>query len=313
MEDDGRGPEQHGFLDAANTSAPGLHHSITDSLRQAVLMAAVLDDIDVSPAEHGVVLDGMPPLALTWEQLDQAVAPRDPVSPDGRARLVGWLTMVRWVADLPHDHVVERLRPVGLPPTHTLHPGDAWVRERVPGDLLDLGFGLTAIDPDDPDAVLVVPPGILEAVGVDPAPLWTAMQEYLERMGEVAALRLERDPETPLRPMGDADVVTLLGSRALRSALAQADGVGMRGVAAPMRTRGWTDPDHVDSAFALAAVAATVDAEQGLPCAALVTDDGVYRSIGGFVPSDFVLREAKAPGRGKHHKPGLRAVRYRST
>jgi hypothetical protein len=284
-----------------------------DALRQAVLMAAVLDDVDVTPADDGIVLDGMPPLALPWALLVEAMAGVDPVSSAGRAHLVAWLTLVRSLADLPHDHIVDRLRPVGLPPVHSLHPGAAWVRERVPGGLLDLGFGVTAIDAADPDAVLVLLPGALEAIGLEPARHWAAMKAYLERMGEVAALRLDRDPELPLRPMGDADVVTLLGSRALRSALAQADGVGMRGLAAPMRSRGWTDPDHVDSAFALAALAATSDVEQGLPCAVLVTDDGLYRSIGGHVPSDFVLREARSPRRGRHRRTEPLPVRYRAT
>lgn len=284
-----------------------------DALRQAVLMAAVLDDVDVTPADDGVLLDGIPPIHVPWDSLGEALDGLDPLSAAGRTRLVLWFTLVRWVADLPHDHIVERLRPVGLPPTHALHPGAPWVHTRIPGGLLDLGFGVTAVDPVDPDAVHVLLSGVLEAVGLTPSYHWPAMLAYLERMGEVAALRLERDPELPLRPMGDADVITLLGAQSLRTALAHADGVGMRGLAAPMRSRGWTDPDHVDSAFALAAVAATADHEQGLPCAVLVTNDGLYRSIGGYLPSDFVLREARASSGGRHRRPELRPVRYRST
>ena len=108
------------------------------------------------------------------------------------------------------DHLREVARPVGLPVDHPLHPGLDWVRHRVLGDTLDLGLGFVGVGAD-PDEVVVVPQGALDAAGVDPAPWWPVVRDYLERMGAVAAERLGDQPV--LRPIGDCDVVTLLGSR----------------------------------------------------------------------------------------------------
>ena len=81
------------------------------------------------------------------------------------------------------------------------------------GGTLDLGFGFVGVGPD-PDEVVVIPQGALDAAGVDPAPWWPAALDYLERMGAIAAQRLGSSPV--LRPIGDCDVVTLLGSQELR-------------------------------------------------------------------------------------------------
>jgi hypothetical protein len=275
-------------------------------------MVSVLDDIDVRPADDGVVMDGGHDLFLAWADLAQAVAGLDPVSEEGRTALARWLRAARTLADLHPDELVGRLRPLALTPDHRLHPGAVWARTEVPGGLLHLGFALAGLDPSDPDLLTVAPRGLLEATGLDLLAAWAEQIGYLERMGHVAALRLMRDPEAPLRPMGDCDVLTLLGSRTLRAQLADADGVGMRGVAVPMRSRGWTDPDHVDSAFARAAAAATDDDQRGLQGAVLVTRDGIYSSIDGAIASDFTLREVKQ-GRRRRADDALRPVRYRST
>jgi hypothetical protein len=283
-----------------------------DVLRKAVLMAAVLDDIDVVPADDGVVMTGAHDLFLAWSDLSWGVAGCDPCSAEGRRILVRWLTTARRWADLPVELAMSHLRPVALPRGHALHPGDSWVRRTVPGDVLDVGLGLVGLDPARPDELQIAPRGLLELTGVDLDASWHGADDYLERMGAMAAHRLRRDPEAPLRPMGDCDALTLLGSFAFRRALAEADGVGMRGVAVPMRRRGWTDPDHVASAFARAAASATDDEARGLSDAVLVTVDGVYTSIGGLLPSDFTLREAKDRRPAQQDRTFDRPVRYRS-
>jgi hypothetical protein len=78
-----------------------------------------------------------------------------------------------------------------------------------------------------------------------------------------------------LRPVGGCDVLTLLGTRPLRAALAGGDGSGMRAVAVPTRQRGWFDLRRVDPAFVGAAWAATTEADRGLSSALLVTRDEV--------------------------------------
>jgi hypothetical protein len=290
-----------------------VHLTDPQALRRAVLMAAVLDDVDVRPADDGVVMTGGHDLFLAWSDLAHGVAGHDPCSADGRLVLVRWLRTARAWADLPHDLALSHLRPVGLPREHCLHPGATWVRQAVDGDVLDLGLGLVGLDPARPDDVEIAPRGLLELAGVDLDAAWPLAADYLERMGAMAAHRLARDPEAPLRPMGDCDALTLLGSRTFRRALAGADGVGMRGVAVPMRRRGWTDPDHVASAFARAAASATDDAARGLPDAVLVTEDGVHTSIGGLLPGDFTLREARDRRPARRDEGLERPVRFRST
>jgi hypothetical protein len=281
-------------------------------LRQAVLMAAVLDDVDVRPADRGVVLPGSPDLMATWHDVARATGGHPPTSAAGRRSLTRWLRLARAIGDLPPGELRTVLRPLALPPEHVLHPGPAWVRQRIEGDLLDLGIGLLGLL-DDPDEVVPAPDGLLEAIGADPDRLWTTTSPLLEELGAVAAVRAARAPDQPLRPMGDCDVLTLLGSVVLRTALAAKDGVGMRGLAAPMRTRGWTDPDHIDSVFVRAAAMATDDDERGLSIPVLVTSDGVFATIDGCTPSDFVIRESREPRRIDLWDAARARVRYRST
>jgi hypothetical protein len=97
-----------------------------------------------------------------------------------------------------------------------------------------------------------------------------------------------------LRPLGDADVVTLLGSRTLRAALAEASG-GMAAVVVPMRRRGWTRIALVDPAFGPAAAAATSAADRGFPRPLLLTTDEVAVVPEGGRPQDVALRDPATP------------------
>jgi hypothetical protein len=92
-------------------------------------------------------------------------------------------------------------------------------------------------------------------------------------MGKMAAERLEHNPQ--LRPMGDCDVVTLLGSRTLRQAIVAGLRDPMRTVAVPMRTRGWLDLNRIDPAFSAAAARLTPMEERGFDRPLLVTREEV--------------------------------------
>src|SRR5205807_6626830 len=105
--------------------------------------------------------------------------------------------------------------------------------------------------------------------------LWLSAVVYLERMGRVAAERMQRMPDAPLRPMGDCDVVTLLASLTFRAAIVSGEADGMRAVAVPMRNRGWLDLSRVDPAFSAAAARLTPVDERGFSRPLLVTREEV--------------------------------------
>jgi len=273
------------------------------ALRRCVLAVSVLDDVDVEPRPDGFLVLGRPgvertsgpnppAVLVTWAELRQAVG-ADPETELARARLSRWLRTCVAVAAVTGAELADRARPVGLPRAHELHPGDDWVQHRVLGGALDLGFGFVGLL-GSPDVVDLVPQPVLDRFGVDPAPWWPAAEDYLERMGAVAAERLRRDPKAPLRPIGDCDVVTLLGSRNLRSAVCAGDGTGLRAVAVPMRRRGWTDLSRIDPAFALAAAAATSAEERGFARPLLLTREEVALAPSGGDPARIVLRDRAA-------------------
>lgn len=241
-------------------------------LRLAVLAVSVLHDVDVTPTEGGVGLPGGPVVLVTWDECRHALFGRDASSPAGRDALARWLLARRWAADAAGT-LRERLRPVGLPVNHLLHPGLDWVCERLLGGELDLGLGAVGLDPDDPDAVVLLPPAALQDAGIAPEVVWPAARGYLEAMGALAADRLGRDAKGQLRPVGDCDAVTLLGARTLRTAMAGASGLAAAVV--PMRRRGWTRLALIDPAFGPAAAAATDPADRGFLRPLLITADEV--------------------------------------
>jgi hypothetical protein len=257
-------------------------------LRRLVLAVSVLDDVDLVPLDDGVLLTGVTPVEVSWLELRRALAGADPDDDLGRSRVRAWLRGRRIAADTHPDHLREMARPVGLPVDHPLHPGLDWVRERVLGETVDLGFGFVGVG-TDPDEVVVIPQGALDAAGVDPAAWWPVARAYLERMGSVAAQRLTDN--AALRPIGDCDVVTLLASRTLRAALCAQDGTGMRAAAVPMRRRGWLDLTRIDPAFTAAAASATTPEERGFARPVLLTVDEVALAPEGGRPAEIVLRD----------------------
>ncbi len=273
-------------------------------LRRGLLAVSVLQDLDMEPAALGVTLTGPPEVWVSHGECRRALAGADPETTEGRERLGRWLLARRWAADLPLADLLERLRPVGLPVDHVLHPGLDWVRRRVLGDALDLGLGAVDIDPDDPDHVVLLPQPLLDAVGLDAGACWLQAEDYLERMGDIAAERLLRDTKGQLRPIGDCDVVTLLGATSLRTAIAQVSG-GMGAVVVPMRRRGWTRLALIDPAFGPAAAAATLPAERGFLRPLLVTSHELAQAPEGGSPERLPLLDA-AP-----EQPWVRDTLYR--
>lgn len=268
-----------------------------------MLAVSVLHDVDVEPAADGVVLPGPPDVWISWAECRRALAGHD-AETTGRRRLADWLQARRWAADRVPDALRERLRPVGLPVEHVLHPGLDWVRERVLGGALDLGLGAVDLDPADPDRVVLVPPTALDAAGLEPESAWERAKESLESLGRLAAERVAGDRKGQLRPLGDCDVVTLLGSRALRGALAAAAG-GMAAAVVPMRRRGWTRLGQIDPAFGPAAAAATAAADRGFVRPLLITADELTLVAEGGRPAQIVLRDPA------HDEAWLRDVLYR--
>jgi hypothetical protein len=279
-----------------------VHAPDSVELRRIALAVSVLDDIDIVPLDDGVMLAGTEPVEVSWLELRRAVAGAGADSELARARVRAWLHGRRIAVDHDLEELRRLARPVGLPVDHPLHPGLDWVRHRVLGEALDLGFGFVGVG-NDPDTVIIVPQGALDAAGVDPGPWWPVARDYLERMGAIAAERLADSPT--LRPIGDCDVLTLLGSQTLRTALCSKDGTGMRAAAVPMRTRGWLDLSRIDPAYTAAAAAATDELDRGFPRPLLLTEDEVTLAPEGGRPADIVLRDKAA------YAPHLRPVLFR--
>jgi hypothetical protein len=251
---------------------------------------SVLSDLDIRPAEGGIVLPGLPEIFVSDDELCAAVAGADPETGRARRRLERWLTARRAIAERSLDELAETIRPVGLPVGHELHPGPTWVRQPVLGGCLDLGVGFVGLDAGDRDRVVVVPQSVLDTTGIDASPWWRGATEYLENMGALATTRWRRAPSVALRPMGDCDVVTLLASEVFRGALC-ADAGGMRAVAVPVRHRGWLDLSRIDPAFVQAAAAIAGDDERGFPRPVLLTVDEVAMALPGGKPAEIVLRD----------------------
>lgn len=272
------------------------------ALRRCVLAVSVLQDLDLMPGDDGVTTASG--RLLPWETLASALGTLDPDSPAARPVLARWLRELQWIGWRSPEDLADRARPVGLPRGHALHPGQEWVRAGVHGGVLDLGVGFLGVG-TDPDEVVVPRAGLLRAAGHDARPWWPACRAYLEDMGMLAASRHDMHPDRPIHPMGDCDVVTLLGSRVFRAALAERDPAKMCAAAVPTRRRGWLDLSRTDPAFALAAASLADADERGFERPLLVTADEVVMARPGGDPVLQALRDGAAPD------PVLPSVRYR--
>jgi hypothetical protein len=247
-------------------------------LRRLVLAVSVLEDLDLEPADDGVVLSAPDPVRVPWHDVSEAIRPHRPDSRTAHRRLTEWLRLRALVAAGGDAPSVLRSagRALALPPGHPCHPGPQWVQERLSGGALDCGVGLFGLL--DERTVRALPPGIASAAGADPAQWWPQLRRHADDMGALAVQRLVRDREPGqqvLRPVGGVDVPTLLLSPVLRRHLAEGDGAGMRSLAVPMRSRGWFDLARIDPAFVGAAWSATAEDDRALPVPLLVTADEV--------------------------------------
>lgn len=258
------------------------------TLRRSVLAACVLHDVDATPLDEGVVVrGGGRDVTVGWQDVAHAVRGRG--EDEAPLLLARTLRSVAALADASAspvgvDEVAGRARLVALPADHLDHPGPGWVRERVPGGLLELGLGVA--DLTAPDVVSPLPPSVVAAGVVDAATLvgwWARAREHADRMGELLVARLQAGRPVAtgsaagavLRPYGGVDVLGLLAVAGVRAHLAREDGTGMRAVAVPDRSRGWLDPSRVDPAFVGAAWTATDVLARGLPVPLLVTTEEV--------------------------------------
>src|SRR5438270_12384761 len=109
----------------------------TRALRRCVLAVSVIDDIDLSPGDRNVLVEGTPPVRVPWRLVRRAIGIAHPATELARQRLAGWLHGVRWAADLGAAELAGRARPYCLAVGHRLHPGPAWGRRGVLGDAGD--------------------------------------------------------------------------------------------------------------------------------------------------------------------------------
>jgi len=264
------------------------------ALLRFVRAARTLDGVAAEPTPDGVLLGGTERApVIPWAQIDTLLGDDDPLGPRPRQRLGLTFALhaaVRALGGEAADVLARAARPLALPAGHRLHPGAAWVVDRVPGGALDLGVGVVRLLPGQ-DGAVPLPPDVAAAAGVAASPLWPGLRGLLERLSVFA---LDRIPGTGpqagvLRSVGGCDALTLLGSPQVRERLAAcADGPGPAGdgpgtgaveVAAPRRDRVWTGGAAADADYVRAVWLLTAPAERGLPGPVRVTPATVAPSV----------------------------------
>jgi hypothetical protein len=291
------------------------------ALRRCLLAVTVLHDLDLDWDDAAIGGgDGFPllrvggpdPVDVPPARLREVLAGCDLEAPATVERLARWLLLRHRLTGVSTALLVDAVRIVGFPVGHVRHPGPDWVRTTVPGGVLTLGLGLLpevvpGVIPDalrqadsgrlggsgTASAVTAAPPvplpaGLLEDLGLDPATLWPDATARLEELGSLAASRRRRRPRDPLRPLAEADVVTLLGSRRFRFALADESRTGLAALVVPMLTRGWVSDSSLDSAFGPAAAIATEPDQRGFPRPLLVTEYEVVQVPEGGHPLRYL-------------------------
>lgn len=288
-------------VDVVPTSRTSADGCLALDLRQAVLALTVLQDVDLVPGDDGVGLPGGG--YLGWADVEAALGPwaREPGHPVTQRRLRVAVEVVELLHAGGTQELVARLHAHGEPVHGSAgHAGLGWVRRVVPGAALHLGLGISDLPGVAGPSALPPLPTVATALGTHAFVRFEAVRADLERLGQLLTDRLERDTTERrplvLRPVGTADVVTLLGSRRVRSFLADGDGTGLRAVAVPVRTRGWFDLARSDPAYVGAAWSASEPAERAFPRPVLVTADEVCSpSAGGDVLAGVLAEPAADP------------------
>jgi hypothetical protein len=246
-------------------------------LRKLALAVAVLYDVDLLPHDSGLLLTGAADVEVEWPVVAAVI--EEVQGPDGRgaSERSEMAALARWLIARRELAVGAKLCVRGVPVQHTDHPGLRWIREVIAGDALSLGFGY------GPES-LPLPAGVIEHTGRDVATAWSQVRLELEKLGELAALRDKRHSQEAIRPLGGADVVTLLGARTLRRELAAGEGDGLAALIVPLRTRGWRARTISDPAYGPALAAAMPAEDRGFERPLLVTADEISEVRAGGDP-----------------------------
>jgi hypothetical protein len=260
------------------------------ALRRLALAVAVLYDVDLCPDEAGLQV-GAEPLHVEWSVIAEVVQSAE----DARGSsedvlhdaLAAWIRARLAIAD------GAALCVLGMPARHVTHPGPAWIRERIPGGSLALGFGYRS-GPDE--VVAPLPLGVLEHAGLggqQAIQAWSRARADLEALGLTAVERDRRHRAGPLKPVRGADVVTLLGARSLRAELAAGEGDGMAALIVPLRARGWRANSIADPAYGPAVAAAMSLEERGFERPILVTAEELSEVRPGGDPMRLLREDAE--------------------
>lgn len=267
-------------------------------LRRAVLAAAVLDDrpVAVDPgagddraAGAVVVTDPVSgrDVRLTWEDASVAVGPwrSAPSHPVTRARLAALVAGAVRLARAGPDGLASALVVHSEVPGSPRFPGPEWAWPSPGVSALAAGWGIVT-DEDAISLPLPPSPGLVAAIAQARRHRRRAEAD-LDDLGASLVERLDRDRregrDIVLRPMGPADVPTLLMSRTVREWVAGLDGTGLGTVAVPTRRRGWVDVRRIDPPYVAAVHAATDPLEAACPVPLLVTADDIT-APGGPLP-----------------------------
>jgi hypothetical protein len=264
-------------------------HSALTTLVRAV---RVLDGTDLEPTDDGIRLTGRPgdPL-IGWAEIAATLSGDDPLDPAPRLRLTLLIELRRHLADL-RDDALDALhgavRPLALPVDHALHPGAGWVREPVPGGVLDLGLGVARLIPGQ-DCVLPLPASVAAAAGLDPADEWRRLVPLVEWIGEAVGDRTpdrrsavarpahrvqDPDPGFCLTGTGGCDALTLLATAPARRALLAAMPDGAT-AGAPSRDRVWFGTGAADPGYLRAVWTLTAASRRGVREPLALALDGV--------------------------------------
>jgi hypothetical protein len=237
----------------------GKHMEEHSALLRLVRAVTVLDGVDAEPSEAGVrATRTHGTRTISWSHVAAILGTADPLDRAPRLRLAVTLVLSCAVAELGSaaaEALRDAARPLALPVGHPLHPGPGWVRERVPGDVLDLGTGVTGLA--GVHDVLPLPAALAADKGYDEVAEWPRVRALGAEWGDVALARLFGPADSPpvLTGAGGVDALTVIALRRTRERLTGP-------VAVPARDQAWLgmgrracDESYLHSVWLLTAAA----------------------------------------------------------